>query len=179
MLMVAWLAAISLSMGPNAHGDTSASNRPFLSAQVMDQIAALGREKESWTPTQRKIGSKLLLASKRQLQRPMVAGVPATRFSPDTDAAGRVLVDIKSVVSDRLLMRIQSLGGLVINHSSRYSAIRAALPMAQLEVLAAESEVISIRPADKAFIQKVDTSEGVVAHRADTARTTFGVTGAG
>src|SRR5262249_27212936 len=66
-----------------------------------------------------------------------------------------------------------------INQSARYSAIRAALPMAQLEELAAEAEVISIRPADKAFIQKVDTSEGVVAHRADSARTTFGITGAG
>src|SRR5262249_51655881 len=113
-----------------------------------------------------------------QLQRPMVAGVPTTRFSPDTDAAGRVMIDIKASVNDRLLTRIQSLGGLVINHSARYSAIRAAIPMAQLEVLAAESEVISIRPAKKTLIKKVDNPEGVVAPGADTARTSFGGGGA-
>jgi hypothetical protein len=55
--------------------------------------------------------------------------------------------------------------------------MRARLPVAQIEVIAAEEEVKAIRPAEIAFCNKVNTSQGVVAHRADTARSVYGTDG--
>ena len=173
------IATLGVSYTALAQKTGPAQGEAFASAQVMEQIAAIGREKHSWTPVQRKINSKLLLERKRRLGLPIATGVPEMRSLVDVDAVGGTLVDIKAKVNDALLRRIQELGGQVINSHVRFNAIRALVPLAQLEVLAAEAAVKSIRPADKPMFHKTNTSQGVVAHRADTARTTYGVDGTG
>lgn len=157
----------------------STADAQKIAASALLQIQALQQEKASWTPVQRKINSKLLLRMKKKLSRPIIAGVPEMRSSVTIDATGNTLVDIKADVSDGLRRRIQDLGGQLINSQARYGAIRALIPVAQLEVLAAETAVKSIRPADELMLHKTNTSQGVVAHRADTARTTYGVDGTG
>ena len=61
----------------------------------------------------------------------------------------------------------------------QYNAIRAQLPLDQLETLATRPEVRSIRPAEQFMNNMINMSEGVVAHQADTAGTTFSVNGSG
>jgi YDG domain/Subtilase family len=173
------VAVLAMSQAALAQNTGPAQGKAFASAQVMEQIAAMGREKDTWTAVQRKISSKLLLETKRRLGEPMAAGVAETRSSVDIDATGATLVDIRAEVSDALLRRIQGLGGQVINSHARFNAIRALVPVAQLEVLAGEAAVKSIKPADQAVLHKTNTSQGVVAHRADIARTTYGVDGTG
>ena len=111
-----------------------------------------------------------------------------------------LMVDIRADVSPAVLSRIRSLGGTVINSVPKYRAIRARLPIAAVEKLAALDAVRSIRPAEVAFTRDrparlptddrpgtlesvvtwaVDTSEGDVAHRANVARSTHGVDGTG
>ena len=112
----------------------------------------------------------------------------------------RVLVDIQADVTPEVLARIRALGGTVINSVPRYRSIRAELRLAALELLAELDEVQAIRPADIPVTHrqlpgpssvlstgalhgvqssKADTSEGDVAHRANTARQTYSVDGTG
>src|SRR5262249_25104181 len=59
-------------------------------------------------------------------------------------------------------------------------SIRALVPLAQVEALAARKDVRFIQPAVTFRTNAGSvTSEGDVAHRANTARTTFGVDGTG
>ncbi len=125
------------------------------------------------------MSSHLVLAAKRHLGKPMAAGMPTLRSKVWIDADGKTLVDITADVSDALVARIQALGGDVVNSIPRYGAIRARVPIAQMEALADEAAVRSIYPADVPFFNKINTSPGDVAHRANIARATFGVNGSG
>ena len=162
------------------------------------QIKELLAEKSQRTPAQRKISSQLL-NSARDAQ---LAQADGSRQAPQADgsrqprgsiASGRqqtadpdsvaelelVTVDIRANVTAGVLARIRSLGGTVINSVPEYRAIRAHIPLAAVERLAALDAVQFIRPADEAVTRKDDTSEGDAAHGASLARTRHGVTGAG
>ena len=102
-------------------------------------------EKASLTRAQEKIDSKLLRAIKRK--RGERDGLPAEPLSFDTDAKGRVLLDITARVSPRLLSKIKRLGGEVISSSERYHTIRARLALNKLEALAADAAVRFVAPA--------------------------------
>ena len=88
-------------------------------------------------------------------------------------------MDIRADVSPELLDRIRVLGGEVDSHFAEFRAIRARLPLEEIEALAGMPEVDFIRPADRAITRAIDVSEGDVAHRADLARGFFWVDGAG
>jgi len=149
-----------------------------LSANVVRQIAAISAEKASRTPAQLRIDSQLLYASRAHRGISPVPGIPAMLSAVEIDPAGRTLVDINAQVSDVLLGQIRSLGGSIVNSFPRYDAIRALFPADRLEDLAASSAVRFIRPADRGMTNKV-VSEGDVTHRANLARSSFSVNGAG
>ena len=145
---------------------------------------------EQRTPTQRKLNSQLQDALRAPLQKPTVAGtsrLQATdpdakneREATEADAKNeRVMVDIRTDVTPTVLKRIRDLGGTVISSVPKYQAIRAQLPLRAVERLAALDAIRTIRPADEAVTRKDNTSEGVVAHRANSARTTHRVDGTG
>ena len=174
-----------------------------LPARAAQQIAALLAAKAARTPAQHKIGSQLLAEAEG------VPGGPGPAASPQPavvapEAADLLddlaLVDVRTDVTPAVLERIRDLDGTVVNNVPRYRSIRARLPRAGLETLAALDAVQSIRTADEprtrtqrrqstragrsdpavgAVSRKVDTGEGDRAHRADAARTTHGVDGAG
>ena len=62
------------------------------------------------------------------------------------DAGGSTVVDIRAKVDDALLEVIRGLGGSVLEYHVPYRSIRARLPLAALETLAADSRVIFIAP---------------------------------
>ena len=145
---------------------------------------------EQRTPTQQKLNSQLQDALRAPLQKPTAAGTPrlqATdpdakneREATEADAKNeRVMVDIRTDVTPTVLKRIRDLGGTVISSVPKYQAIRAQLPPRAVEMLAALDAIRTIRPADEAVTRKDNTSEGVVAHRANSARTTHSVDGTG
>jgi hypothetical protein len=149
-----------------------------ISASALKQIAALEKEKESRTPTQQKIDSQLLYADKMRRGVPIADGVPVQRVDLDRDDQGRILVDIKADVTDSLLQYIKTLGGNVVNDFPQYQAIRAGVPLANIEDLAARTEVKFVEPAVRAMNNTVD-SEGDYTHQTHGARTTFGINGTG
>ena len=123
------------------------------------------------------------------------------REATDGDAKNeRVMVDIRADVTPAVLKRIRDLGGTVITSVPKYEAIRAQIPLRAVEMLAALDAIRTIRPADEArtraqaaplspaprtrtvdfpVTRKDDTSEGDVAHRANSARRIHSVDGTG
>ena len=184
--------AIPLLAGPVGAQQTSVQAGGELAVKTVRQIEALLAAKAQRTPAQRKVSSQLLPARRAQ-----VYGV-ASRQAPDTTATDEMaMVDIQTDVTPEVLARIRALGGTIINSVGRYRAIRANLPTAAVEQLAALEAVQSIRPADVAVTpgraqglrsnirsdvaatRAVDTSEGDVAHQANVARQTYSVDGTG
>ena len=160
-------------------------------------IADILEAKARRTPAQRKLSSQLLDAAGAAQPSDGVT----RRQAPTADVTDEVVtVDIRADVTKAVLARIRALGGTVINSVPKYRAIRARLPPSGLEPLAELDAVQWIRSADepllrtqrppstasvgrdavrRAVTDKVDTSEGDVAHRADVARRTYGVDGTG
>ena len=136
-------------------------------------------EKATRTDAQRRLDSQLPLELLRRRGHPVARAVPGLSTGIETDPDGGTLVDIKADVTGALLARIEALGGTVFSQHPRYRAIQARLPLTSLETLAADASVQSIRPAFRPINNKIDTSEGDVAHVADEARATFGVDGTG
>ena len=121
-----------------------------ISEQAANQIKAFAADKEARTPAQRKIGSNLIYATRMNRGLPVVAGVPTVQTGVVVDAAGATVVDIRANVDDVLLERIHDLGGEVLDYHIPFRSIRARLPLAVLETLAADSKVIFIAPKQEA-----------------------------
>ena len=168
-----------------------------VNSQLLDEQPAPTQRKlnsqlldEQRTPTQRKLNSQLQDALRAPLQKLTAAGTSRLQATdPDTknkreateaDAKNeRVMVDIRADVTPTVLKRIRDLGGTVISSVPKYQAIRAQLPPRAVERLAALDAIRTIRPADEAVTRKDNTSEGVVAHRANSARRTHSIDGTG
>jgi uncharacterized repeat protein (TIGR01451 family) len=149
-------------------------------AAVAAQIAALSLEKQNRTPAQRKLDSQLIYARRMSQNQPVAPGVVTQRLDFVVDAQGRVLVDITAKVTDALLAQIGQLGGQVLSSVARFDAVRARMPLAQVETLAGLADVKSIRRADKAKTNLGRlVTEGDATHRAGVARTNFNVGGNG
>ncbi|MDE2757345.1 MAG: SwmB domain-containing protein, partial [Acidobacteriota bacterium] len=156
--------------------------RAGLSARTVRQVQAILQAKQRRTPAQRKLDSQLLQEWHKARGRP--------------GADRMVTVDLRVEATPEVLERIRELGGKVLSSVERYRAIRAELPLSEVEALAAHEAVRSMRTADKAITHDrrrkpfpevlVDvpevgsrTTQGDVAHQANTARTTHGVDGTG
>ena len=150
-----------------------------ISNSAWQKIQALMAEKASRSAAQQKIDSRLLLPMKRRQGDTLFLSVPELRTAVEIDRQGMVLIDIRAEVTDDLLAFIQQLRGSVVNRVPRYDSIRARLPIDQLETLAQRKDIRFIRPAERAMLNKINTSEGDVAHYASDARSTFGVDGSG
>ena len=137
-----------------------------------------------------------------------VPGERAVDPSPFADAGGdpnqpteaqrgtRVLVDIRAEVTEAVLARIGERGGEIVNSVPRYGSIRARLPLNAVETLAELDAVRRIEPASpaatnierlqtrvrralRATAEKINTSEGDIAHDVPAARAEHGVDGTG
>jgi len=115
--------------------------------RTIDEIHLLLREKESRTPAQRKMDSRLLQASRERRGRQMAVGVNLAPARVNADANGRVPVDISADVTDDLIRKIEGLGGKIIYPSSEYRTIRAEINLSAAETIAAYPEVKFIQPA--------------------------------
>ena len=150
-----------------------------IGASALQQIETLMQEKASRSPAQRRISSDLLFEARRQRGEAIVQGLSSLRSSVQADSTGRVLVDIKAEVTDGLLRDIEALGGQVVSSHAGYGAVRAKVPLLQLESLAQAPQVKFIRKASLPIASKVNASEGDVTHMVDLARDDLGVDGTG
>ena len=182
-VLIGWFVALLAASGTLATGVAFAQNateRPIrITEKALAQMQALREEKALRTPAQKKLDSRLIYGDKVVRRAPLVERVPSLRSTLDIAPDNTVLVDIRARVTPWLLEEIDRLGGTVISSFEHYEAIRARVPLEQIEPLAGHEDIRFIEPAVKAFTNKVNTSEGDVAHSAALARNTFGVDGSG
>ncbi len=167
-------AAVCLFAGPVL------AEKVELSASALNQIKALRAEKAARTPTQKKIDSRLLFSVYKQRRDARLAAVPSLRIAaPRKD--GRVLVDIdaRPTLVKGAVAAVEAVGGQVTSASMRYSTVRAYVPLASVETIAADQSVRRVGFARQAMTHKINTSEGDIAHGAVDTRSFFGVDGAG
>jgi hypothetical protein len=122
----------------------------------MAQMESLIAEKAARTPAERKVASSLLYAKSGRFANALAETKdPAKRITSlnQTDAAGRVLIDVKGDMS-ALNGRIEALGGKVVDQGATHA--RAWLHLDHVTELAAESAVKSIHPAFQAMTWRTD-----------------------
>ena len=193
--MRAHARGMSLALGVFLAAAPPAPADDDLGAAARAQINALVREKESRTPAQRKLDANLLFALRQHRHENAAPGVARLETDVAIDDTDGTEVDITAVVDDAFLGRLQALGAQVVSEHRAFRSVRARLAVGQLEVLAEDPAVIFVAPKREGFTWgrpsgganpsgvaralALNVSEGDVTHRADLARSTFGVSGAG
>ena len=180
-LAVAALLALPLLLGASSPAAGQAGALDGVGTRARAQIALMMAAKAARTPAQRKIDSQVLLAIDGARPQPRLQQLAALA-RPEPDGAGRLTVDIDLVDGEALapvLAALRAAHAQVLFSSARFKSIRARIGTAQLEGIAALPNVRFIDNERRAATNKVNTSEGDVAHRADAVRATLGYTGAG
>ncbi|WP_218033075.1 hypothetical protein [Brevifollis gellanilyticus] len=118
--------------------------------RVGDTPPPADAKKEISPVVQQKLDSHLIMGLKKSRGEPPFDR--PTLFDPDlpVDAEGKVTVDLTAKVTPGLLEQIRSSGGEVISHFEAMNAVRARVPLVQVETLAALPEVRFISPAARA-----------------------------
>ncbi len=147
--------------------------------EIIRQIGLLLEEKATRTPAQQKMDSQLVHGAKIARGQ-AIAGLPNFKPNLKLNADGRVMVDIDATVTDALVAQIKAGGGQVIASVPDLHAVRALVSPVQAEALAGRADVRFIRPAAEATTNVGSvTSQGDVAHAANTFRTRTNADGTG
>jgi len=155
-----------------------------IAPQALAQIQALLAEKASRTPVQKRIDSQLLAASRVRRGREIARGIATlpgiTEWMAQKLLPGDVvLVDIRATVTPALLDGLRQQGATIESAFAEYDAVRARVPLARVERIAALDGVKFVEPADEAVTNTgLVTSQGDAGHAAPAARA-LGLTGAG
>jgi len=148
-------AVASLWLVKPAASSPGSSPAGGLSARTVAQIDALARAKIGLSPAQRKIDSRLLAEARQRAGEPLAAGVGRVSTGVRTDKAGLTTVDVDGKVTRALLGKVRALGGRVSGSYPAYGALRAAVPLASVEALAAVPEVRRVSVAAQAMTSRI------------------------
>ncbi|WP_410596887.1 S8 family peptidase [Amycolatopsis sp. lyj-23] len=154
-------------------------------------ISALQSIKKSLSPAERKQSSQLVVEKRLRADRSLAAKLPDYRSGVGVSNAGTVSVDI-AAQGQAVANAVKAAGGAVRSVSPD-GAVRADLPLSALDAIAGRADVTEVKPAAQAttwseagnrdfrtaVAAATQVSEGDKAHGADTARTTYGVSGSG
>ena len=134
---------------------SSANANATIAPSAMVQIQALSAMKQGLTKPQRKIGSRLLIVSRRQ-QGTLPAGLESLRTSVETNKKGEAVVDI-TVTNHTAGLKVLDPYNLDIT-SSAGNIIRAAVAFDKLEEIAALPEVVAIREPGRRFTSRINSA---------------------
>jgi len=98
-------------------------------------------EKESRTPAQKKLDSQLLYAIYQMRGEADAKGIPSEPIVLKKDNKDRVLVDIRSEVTRKLMSLVKRSGGHILSTSHKDHSVIAYVPLNQLERIAELKEV--------------------------------------
>ena len=117
-----------------------------ISKEALEQMAMLKTLMKNLPASERKVSTGLLFASRDADGVPHPAKLPVLGRGLETDAAGRVRVDIKAVtVTDDLLNAITAAGGRILSPGRRSGQITAYLPLKAVRTLAERSDIRHMR----------------------------------
>jgi hypothetical protein len=135
---------------PEAAVTVGATQAQF-DALTTQQISALELEKASRTPTQQKIDSNVLYTIRMMAGKAPAPGIVSLNTGVDVDDSNNLIVDVTAHVTNSLLQQLNDAGVLVQNSNARFNSIRAIIPAAQVETIAAWPDVIFISPKAQAM----------------------------
>ncbi|MEV8612276.1 S8 family serine peptidase [Amycolatopsis sp. NPDC051373] len=157
-------------------------------------ISALQGIKKSLTPAERKQDSRLVIEKRLRADHALAALLPDYRTGLPVAKTGAVSVDITGITGTTgtaVAQAVRAAGGTV-RYASPDGAVRADLPLAAVDKIAARGDVAAVAPAAQAMTWReqdprrelvaqavTQVSEGDKAHGAGTARAQYGVTGSG
>ncbi len=155
-----------LTLGSSTLGHAQAGQQIVLpeglSQSAASQITELETEKASRTPAQNKLDSQLIYAKQQMTGKLKANAVRSLQVNVGLDSEGGVLVDVDGTISLSLLKQINKLGGQVVSSFPQYNTLRARLPLASVETLAANSAVRFIKPAVQAELQGRPAGSGAL-----------------
>jgi len=125
-----------------AAGTTQAQSDALTTQQIM----ALEQDKALRTPAQQKIDSNVLYTVRMLAGKAPAPGIASLNTGVDVDDSNNLIVDITANVSNSLLQQLNDAGVQVWNSNARFRSIRAVVPSAQIEAIAAWPDVIFISP---------------------------------
>jgi GEVED domain-containing protein/subtilase family protein/fibronectin type III domain protein len=123
-----------------------------INARTQKEIQLLLQEKNSRTPTQQKIDSRLLQAVRENRGEKMVKGVDLDPVDVRANFAGILKVDIKGEITDEFLAKIKALGGTIIYAAPQYHTVRASINLKGVETIAGYREVQFVEPAVRSMV---------------------------
>lgn len=181
------LTLVALGSIPQAWGQSVQLPKPGTSAPeeqlsepLKQQLAALGRDKMSRTPAQRKLGSELIYVGRIEKGLPAVPGIPTLRATLPRDMAGRVHVHIRGTITSNLLSAVKGAGGTVTGVYAKTGDMHAWLGLGWLEQLAQRTDIRSIKPVQlPRTLKGTYITEGDVTHGSAFVREQYGASGQG
>lgn len=141
---------------------------PGAVTNALAQVATLPAETPALSPT-RKIHPALLEALREDQRQPPQTDALRARSHLIPRRGGRLLVNIKAIVTDSVTTNIQQSGGLIVNTFPQSQTIYAEIPIASLQTIANLTGVTDIQPAffaDSAdhSTNAVDSAFGPIVH---------------
>ena len=137
---------------------SAAQEDPGISPEALAQIEALIREKESRTETEKKMDSQLIYEAKMERGEAIADGVRRLDTDVPYTYDGRTVVDITANVSDHLLMELSDNGADILETVADKNSVRVAVPVMNLEAIAALPEVRFIQPRQDAMTSGITRS---------------------
>lgn len=151
---------------------------PAAMATAMEQTRILQADKARWTDAQRKLGTDLLFAIRRAQGDPLFERLPKLRTGLHVPLAEHVDVTVRGELTPALRVAV-SQTGVLLSSQPQAGKLRVRASLTGLMRLAEQPDVVSIRRNLGAMTNKINTSEGDVAHRTNQARASFGVDASG
>lgn len=149
VLVAVGVTSVALAL-PATAAPAPASAAGGLSATTLAQIDALARAKKGLSATQRKVDSRLLTEARQRRGLAAAAGVGRVATGVTTDKRGLTAVTVLGNAKSAAAA-VRAVGGQVRITSAAQGAVRADVPLAAVEALAAASGVSRVKVADGAI----------------------------
>lgn len=178
MLLLCGAIAITSTAWLSNRNAAAANEDLGISPEALAQIEALIREKESRNDTERKIDSQLIYEAKMERGEVIADGVRRLDTDVQYSYDGRTIVDITANVSDNLLTELLSNGAEILETVAERNTVRAAVPVENLEAIAALSAVRFIQPRQDAMtsgLNRTTESSGSDVAPGKSARSEFAI----
>ena len=146
---------------------TAAQSPNDISASTRQQMTSILEMKKTFTPSEQKMSSNLVLETRAAAGKSLGAAAGITN-TDKAQASTLVQVDIGGRVSNALRRLIEANGGRVGDVSEKFGRLNAAIPLKNISAVASHPDVKWIREAARP-IKNVGalTSQGYISHKAD------------
>jgi hypothetical protein len=150
MLLLCGAIAVSSTAWLSNRNASAASQDPGISPEALAQIEALIQEKESRSETEQKMDSQLIYEAKMDRGEVIADGIRRLDTDIQYTYDGRPVVDITANVTDNLLAELSDKGAEILETVAERNSVRAAVPVENLEAIAALADVKFIQPRQDA-----------------------------